>query len=148
MHVCVPSCIKSTSQSYEIQKQNPTFSGIYIDSSSECLPVMAIRRCFIYTCILSVRLFSGCQALGQTGLGPNRETITKEIISSVLLRLRTVSSYISTAVLPLNLLASFNFLYALFFGPVVSSTLFGYFTVMGGKKTPPRLSFHVCLVCD
>lgn len=61
------------------------------------------------------RLFIGCQTSGQTGLGPSRETITKAIISSVLLQLRTVSSYISAAVLLLNQLASFNFLYALFF---------------------------------
>lgn len=110
--------------------------------------VMAIRCRFIYTCILSVMLFVGCQAPGQTGLGPNRETITKEIISSVLLQLPTVSSYISTVALPLNLLASFNFLYALFFGPVVSFTLFGYLTVEREKNTPRLYFFHVCLVCD
>lgn len=96
--------------------------------------MIAIRCRFIYTCIPSVRLFVGCQAPGQTGLGPNREAITKEIISSVLLQLPTVSSYISTAALPLNLLASFNFLYALFFGPVVSFTLFGCLTVKREKK--------------
>lgn len=85
-----------------------------------------VRGYSVYTCFPFVRLFVGCQAAGQTGPGPSRETITKEIISSVLLELPTVSSYISTAVLPLNPLASFNFLYALFFGPVVSSTLFGF----------------------
>lgn len=41
---------------------------------------------------------------GQKGPGPRRETITTAIISSVLLQLLAVSSYISAAVLPLNLL--------------------------------------------
>lgn len=96
-------------------KRKPIYSGSLVDLSYGRFPVLVIRRCFIYTCIpcagclLVVRL-QVKQALEQAG-----ETITKAIISSVLLQLLTVSSYISTAVVPLNLLASFNFLYALFF---------------------------------
>lgn len=96
-------------------KGNFTYSCSLVDLSYGCFPVLAIRRCFIYTCIPC----TGCllvvrpqvkQALDQAG-----KPITKTIISSVLLQLRTVSSYISAAVLLLNQLASFNFLYALFF---------------------------------
>lgn len=83
-------------------------------------------------CLLVVRL--------QVKLALNQveKTITKAIISSVLLQLPTVSSYIPTAALPLSLLASFNFLYALFFGPVVSFTLLCLvaFQWREGKNTP------------
>lgn len=96
-------------------KGNSTYSCSLVDLSYGCFPVLVIRRCFIYTCIPCTGCLFSCQTPGQTGLGPSRETITKAIISSVLLQLRTVSSYISAAVLLLNQLASFNFLYALFF---------------------------------
>lgn len=75
-------------------------------------------------------------------------TITKEIISSVLLRLRSVSGYISAAVLPLSPLARFNFLYALFCWLdsvcVCVRACVCFFFFFLSSSTKPRLCFHVC----
>lgn len=78
--------------------------------------------------------------------GPNRETITREIISSVF------SSYPPCPVTSPLLACLWICLPALifytlcFFGPVVSSTLFGFLTVKREKCT--ETVFHVCWVCD
>lgn len=73
------------------------------------------------------------------------KTITKAIISSVLLQLPIVSSYIPTAALPLSLLTSFNFLYALFLAPWLALLYFVAFQWREGKIHQPYI--FVCVWC-
>lgn len=79
--------------------------------------LMIITGCFIYTCIIScqpVDWLSGSESDRSWTKQGNHHQGNNQLC---LLQLPTVSGYISTAVLPFNLLANFNFLYALFCWP-------------------------------